>query len=107
MATYTWVFPSLDVAPSEGGMTNVVKSVYWRLGASDGTNMTDIYGTQTLASPDPNAFLAFDDLTEATVQGWVEAAMGEERVAQMKAALDAQLERIANPPIVTQNPPWS
>ena len=33
MTTYTWSFPQFDTAPSEDGLTNVVKTIHWRLDA--------------------------------------------------------------------------
>lgn len=106
MNIYNWIFPSLDIAPSADGLTDVVKVVHWRLGASDGTNYTDVYGSQTLSSPNPEDFIAYDNLTPEIVQAWTEASLGADRVAELKTSLDGELARMTNPPIVSQSPPW-
>ena len=48
----------------------------------------------------------YADLTEETVVGWVKAALGEEKVAGVAAALDAQLAEQATP-TVGSGTPWS
>ena len=45
-------------------------------------------------------------LTEETVVGWVKAALGEEKVAEVVAALEAQLAEQATP-TVGSGTPWS
>ena len=54
-------------------------------------------------NPFPTIFSnSFADLTSSDVQGWVEASMGEEAVADLKAGLDAQIEAKINPTSVTK-----
>ena len=48
----------------------------------------------------------YADLTEETCVGWVKAALGEEKVAEVVAALDARLEEQATP-TVGSGKPWS
>ena len=31
--TYTWDFPTLDTAPSEDGLSDVIKTIHWRITA--------------------------------------------------------------------------
>ena len=61
-----------------------------------------VYGTQSLDTSDLSDFTAFADLTASDVQGWVEAAMGEEAVTNMKAGLDAQIDELLNPVVQTK-----
>ena len=42
------------------------------------------------------------DLTTSDVQGWVEAAMGEQEVTNMKTGLDAQIDELINPVVQTK-----
>ena len=30
MVIYTWDFPQLDTAPSEGALSDIVKTIHWR-----------------------------------------------------------------------------
>jgi len=66
------------------------------------------YGTQSFA-PDPSAdgYVAFDDLTEATVVGWVQNALGgAEKVAEIEAAIQAKIDEVKNPTVVAEIP-WA
>ena len=112
--THTWRIERLDVAPTEGELTNVVRKIHWRLFAADGINTTDVYGDIPLGSADPAAFALFAGLTEATVIGWLEAAIdaraaeGEEvpSVAQMRTGLAGILAAKRAPAIVPMDVPW-
>ena len=46
----------------------------------------------------------YADLTEETVVGWVKAALGEEKVAEVVAALDAKLTEQATPTVGSGTP---
>jgi hypothetical protein len=110
MTTYTWAFPHLEVAPSENGLSNVIKVVHWRLIATDDGLSAEAYGSVSLSSPGPDAFTAFDGLTKETVQSWVEAALAGEdgdAVTKMQDALSAQIEKQKAPPVVTMQAPWA
>ena len=110
---YTWDVKTVDVKEIEGN-ADTVFNVHWRLNAEDDANtvkdMQDddipatasVYGTQTLDTSDLSDFTSFADLTVSDVQGWVEAAMGEEEVTNMKASLDAQIDELVNPVVQTK-----
>lgn len=102
--TYKWNVNTMDVAPSSDGLSNVVKVIHWRLNAQNETHYVDTYSTLSLEAPDAANFTEFDALTEEQVIAWVESKLD---VVTMKAGLDAQLEQLANPPIVTKSGPWN
>lgn len=102
--TYTWNVNTMDAAPSEDGLTDVVKVVHWRLTASDGVHSVDAYSTVSLDSPDPEHYTAFADLTQEQVISWVESRLD---VDSLKSNLETQLQNLANPPIVTLQGPWA
>ena len=58
---------------------------------------SDVYGSQVLDTSDLSSFKAFADLTASDVQGWVEAVMGEDAVADLESNLDSQIEELENP----------
>jgi len=101
---------TVDTYPTLESNADVVYNVHWRLTAeddanqdADGNNWTaSSYGTQSVDTSDLSSFTAFADLTSSDVQGWVEAAMGEEAVTALKAGLDAQIEAKINPTSVTK-----
>ena len=97
--TYKWVISGLHAKIQEGELSNVIESVHWRYQAEDAEgNIADVYGSVGLEAPDADSFIAFEDLTDSDVIGWLEADLD---VESMKAGLDAQLEKIANPTHIT------
>lgn len=105
---YTWIISSLDVAPSEDTLIDVIKVAHWRYRVTDSADdlTTEVYGAQGFVAPDPASFTPFDSVTEAQLVGWIEDAMGEERMDAMNASLEVGLENLRNPPIVTMQAPW-
>jgi len=103
-----WIISALDTAPSEDGLTDVVKTVHWRRSATeevaDKTYTAESYGTMACATPSPTDFTAYPDLTQAQVEAWLEAGLD---VAAIDAGLDTQIENLINPPIVNLPLPWS
>ena len=100
---YTWDVKTVDVKEIDGN-ADTVFNVHWRLTGTDDVNdeSASVYGTQTLDTSDLSSFKAFADLTASDVQGWVEAAMGEEAVINMKSGLDAQIDELLNPVVQTK-----
>ena len=106
--TYTWVISQLDAYPQHEGHTDVVFTVHWRRQATDGNGHTgDIYGSQAVTLDAEAPFTPYADLTFEQVCGWLEDAMGAERVTEMDAALDQQIENQINPPVVVLPLPWA
>tara|TARA_R110002153_G_scaffold194635_1_gene348026 strand:+ start:566 stop:886 length:321 start_codon:yes stop_codon:yes gene_type:complete len=101
--TYTWNNKTVDTFPSLEGETDVIFNVHWRLaGTNDNDNTGSVYGTQSLETSDLSDFTAFANITEQDINGWVETALGEEKVAELKANIDAQIEEQINPTVVTK-----
>ena len=110
---YTWDVKTVDVKEIDG-KADTVFNVHWRLKAEDDANTvkdflgndvpvsTSVYGTQSLDTSDLSDFTAFADLTTNDVQGWVEAAMGEEEVQAKKDSLDSQIDELVNPIVQTK-----
>tara|TARA_R110002020_G_scaffold468872_1_gene693445 strand:- start:280 stop:606 length:327 start_codon:yes stop_codon:yes gene_type:complete len=101
--TYTWNNKTVDTYPSLEGESDVIFNVHWRLtGTDDSDNTGGVYGTQSLETSDLSDFTSFADITEDDINGWVEAAMGEEEVQAKKDAIDAQIAEKVNPTVVTK-----
>jgi len=97
--TYKWVISGLHAKIQEGELSNVIESVHYRYQAEDADgNVADVYGSVGLEAPDADSFIAFENLTDSDVIGWLEADLD---IESMKAGLDAQLEEIANPTHIT------
>jgi len=110
---YTWDVSTVDVKEIDSN-ADTVFNVHWRLNAEDDAHTvkdflgndvpisTSVYGTQALDTSDLSSFTAFADLTASDVQGWVEAAMGEDKITEMKAGLDANIAELVTPTVQTK-----
>jgi len=109
--TYSWTINALDTYPSVDSLSDVVYNIHWGLTAtsdqtdSDGNPYTaSAIGTQTISEADSSSFTAFDDLTQSTVESWLEASDLE--IADIKAGLDSQITEKITPSSVTKATPW-
>ena len=100
----TWKVESMVVKPQEGSYTDCVVTATWRCTAVDGDYSASNYGSMGFASPGDD-FIAYPDLTEDTVLGWIWAngVDKDEVEANVARELDAQV----NPPVVAKPLPWA
>jgi hypothetical protein len=110
-ATPEWHIAALETAPSEDGLTDVVKTGHWTASATevdgDDTYTGSAYGSVGFGEPDPDSFVDYPNITEAEAITWVQETLGAEQVANIEAGLLAQIENQKNPPIVTLPLPWT
>ena len=107
---YAWDVSTVDTYPTKDSNSDVVHNVHWRLKATDDTNKdsdgnnwtAEVYGSQGLDTDSISSFVAFADLDAAKVQGWVEAALTEDTVNELKSGLDAQIAAKITPTSVTK-----
>ena len=95
---YTWNCKTVDVRTINGN-EDVVFNVHWTLIATDDVNnkSASVYGTQVLDTTDLSGFIPFADLTSSNVQGWVETAIGADKITELKASLDGNLAELNEP----------
>ena len=109
-ASYFWTINPLEAYPTASGETDVVFTAHWQLHATETVGETTYtaqsIGTQGLTYTSGSSFTPFEELTLEQVQGWVENAMGEEQVNNMKAGLATQIANQINPPVLTLTSPW-
>lgn len=104
MITYTWDIFRLDCAPSENGLTNVVKTIHWILQAKDENEITASFNNSyPLPSPSPEAFTDYSTLTKETVIGWLESNLD---VGYLQTVLANEIASKYNPPITPLPLPW-
>ena len=102
---YTWDVNTCDVYPTKSGKSNVVHTVHWVLTATDDANndaegnpqTAFRFGGQELDISNLSSFTNWSSLDAATVQGWVEAALGSDRVTEIKSQLNAQITEKVTP----------
>jgi len=99
----TWTIANLERNVADGGVT----VAHWRVTESetvgDVTYSASSYGTVGF-TPDASAddFVAYDDLTEEVVMGWVWTEVNQE---ETEAALTANIEGQKNP-VSADGMPW-
>ena len=101
MATiFNWHVANLERETADG----FVFTVHYTVNAEDGTYSAGAYGSLGLERPDN--LIPFDQLTEDIVVGWVKEKFGDEKVAEIEAALQAQLDE-KHAPTKAAGLPWS
>jgi len=105
--TTTWVIEQMNCYPTYESQTDVVFNVHWRVNATDATFYATSYGTVGVTYEAGSPYTPYADLTQAQVIGWVQAALGAERVAEIEFNLATQINNQINPPIVTPALPWA
>ncbi len=100
--TYKWIVNQMNCVPKEGQMIDVVSVVHWTRVADTflgGEPLSvSVYGTMACSQPSETDFTAYPDLTYDQVCSWLDAGLP---VDDLDANLDAQIENIINPPVIT------
>jgi succinyl-CoA synthetase beta subunit len=89
--------------PEQGFVVNVL----FLVSGTDGTNTASIDGNIQFTDKAESDFIPYDQLTEATVLGWINEATDNQ--ANYYANIDGQIASLVNPPVSpTSEPlPWS
>jgi hypothetical protein len=95
----TWNVANLERETSDGS----VYTVHYTVDAKDDTYSAGAYGSLGLERGD--TLIPFADLTPEVVVGWVKEKFGAEKVAEIEAALQAQLDEQRAPSKAT-GLPW-
>jgi hypothetical protein len=89
---FTWAIANLERETEDG----FVFVAHYTINANDGTYSSGAYGSIGFQRPDN--LIPYADLTEDTVIGWVKEALGgDEKVAEIEAALQAQINEQRSP----------
>jgi hypothetical protein len=100
--TFTWGINTLDRETADG----FVFTAHYTVSATDGEAYSaGAYGS--IGFERPESLIPYDDLTLEMVIGWVQEAIGgEEKVAEIEAALEAQINE-KRQPTKASGTPWS
>lgn len=97
--TYTWSPTSLVGYPTFDGQTDVVTRAFYTVLADDGEGHTADYSNFALTPIDPSSpFIPYPDLTPEIITGWVQSALGPDKVAAIEESLAIQIQRQVTPP---------
>lgn len=100
--TYTWSIVDMERTIADGG----VKVAHYNVSGTDGTYTANAYGSVNF-SPDADAddFIAYDDLTEAVVIGWVKDSLGADIVTATEGYVGDKIA-IQQTPVSANGKPW-
>ena len=84
---------------------NYVVNALWKVTGVDGEYTANIDGNTQFTSQQGPDFIPYDQLTEATVIGWI----FPEQIAGAQACVQGQIDSLITPPVSPQNTPlpWS
>ena len=98
--TFTWAIANLERETSDG----FVFTGHYTVSAADEAYTAGAYGSIGFERPD--TLIPFDDLTEDMVVGWVKDKLGDEKVTEIEAALQSQIDE-KRAPSKASGMPWS
>jgi hypothetical protein len=98
--TFTWGINTLERETDDG----FVFTAHYTVNASDEAYSSGAYGSIGFERPDN--LIPYNQLDEPTVIGWVKEALGgDEKIAEIEAALQSQLDEQHHPSKAT-GVPW-
>jgi hypothetical protein len=102
--TYVWKIGQCDRTLSDG----MINMLHYTVNATDEDGVyVGAYGSVGLEPGEADKFIAYDDVTETQAISWAQAAIGgADKVAEIHAALDAQLVE-KKTPTKGAGVPWS
>jgi len=102
--TFTWNIANLERNTADG----IVFTAHYTVNAADDTYSSGAYGSIGLEAPaEGDTVIPFADLTSDVVVGWVKEKIGgDEKVAEIEAALQAQIDE-QRTPTKASGLPWS
>jgi hypothetical protein len=99
--TVNWHIANLERETADG----IVMTVHYTIDANDGTYSAGAYGSLGLERPDAEEMIPFSQLTEEICVGWVKEKLTEEKVTEIEAALQSQLDE-QRAPSKAAGVPW-
>jgi len=98
--TFTWAIANLERETADG----FVMTAHYTVNANDGTYSSGAYGSVGFQRPDN--LIPFADLLESEVIGWVKEALGgADKIAEIEAALQSQIDE-QRAPSKAAGVPW-
>ena len=95
VTTFAWTVNTLERHVADG----IVFSVHYNVSANDGTYQSSAYGSIGLDAPaEGDDVIPYADLTEEVCIGWTKEKLGgDEKVAEIQAALQTQIDEQRTP----------
>jgi len=99
-------FTNWDISNMERTVADsVVTVVHYTVTRFEEGEQAGAYGSIGLEPPEADQFIPYANLEKATVVGWVKANFGDEKVAEIEAALSTAIQEKLHP-VKTTGVPW-
>lgn len=103
---HTWSIKKIDCLSNANNQTNVVFRLHWNCQATDGTYISNTFGTQDIEFKEGETFIPYEELTEVDVLIWLKEALGQQKVLDIQNHCDTQIQELQAPVIVSPALPW-
>ena len=94
MTAVTWDIANMERRLPDGTIPpeGEVYTIHWTASLEDQGQSANVYGSVGLGAPDEDNYTPFDEVTKEQAIEWTKAALGEEQVEAIEAALAQQIE---------------
>lgn len=106
MIEYSYNIYSLDSYPNYDNYQDVVFRVVYQLVATSGSYSAANTTDQNVEYQSGTPFIPYSDLTKDVVVGWIEFALGQAALDEIKSDLRRNIEYQMNPVTVSLPPPF-
>lgn len=105
MIEYTWHFSNCKVIQHSNGFDNIIKSVDWKLIATENQYSVNADGSTEFADPSIN-FVPFSNITKDIMINWVISGISQENLDAVKKSLVEKLKELQKPHLVQMPLPF-
>ena len=99
---FSWNIANLERTLSDG----IVYTIHYTIDAFDGTYRSGAYGSMGLEPPEEDDAIPYGNLDKETVLDWLFEKLGEEKKAEVEAALQSQIDE-QKAPTKGAGVPWA
>ena len=99
MAGATWDIANMERHLPDGSTppSGEVYTIHWTVSLEEQGESVGAYGSIGLGGAEASSYTPFDEITKDQAIGWVKQTLGDEQVASIEAALEAQIQQKLNP----------
>lgn len=100
---FSWTVSKADARTSPlNGLSQVIISCEWIASATDGKINLSSYGKAEFPEPDPDNFIAMNDIKQSTILGWLYSVIDKDAIEQ---ELKVRIEQLQEPETVSVSIP--
>jgi hypothetical protein len=108
MASATWDIANMERHLPDGSTppSGEVYTIHWTVSLEEQGESAGAYGSIGLGGAEASSYTPFDEITKDQAIGWVKETLGDEKVGEIEAALQQQLDQ-QHAPTKAAGLPWA